>query len=193
MGEVIYSVDIPRLVVTINFPDLKDFTPINLLCRLHADSLVVPRGWTVIDNREERQRLFSAPITQEIIKSNPRRVDRQQNISEVLQPKERTDDAAEPATATNLFDFVNDEVVFETTDRESTDVTAELAQLLDTQATEALPWTPQFDRSGDLDGELRARGRLLGRAFGHFEESSQTSETSLDLVDSDHDQSHPEY
>ena len=193
MGEVIYSVDIPRLFVTINFPDLNDLTPINLLCRRHADSLVVPRGWTVIDNREERQRLFSAPITQEIIKSNPRRVDRQQDISEVLQPKERTDDAAAPATATNLFDFVNDEVVFETTDRESTDVTAELAQLLDTQATETLPWTPQFDRSGDLDGKLRARGRLLGRAFGHFEESSQTSETSLDLVDSDYDQSHPEY
>ena len=193
MGEVIYSVDIPRLFVTINFPDLNDLTPVNLLCRRHADSLVVPRGWTVIDNREERQRLFSAPITQEIIKSNPRRVDRQQDISEVLQPKERTDDAAAPATATNLFDFVNDEVVFETTDRESTDVTAELAQLLDTQATETLPWTPQFDRSGDLDGKLRARGRLLGRAFGHFEESSQTSETSLDLVDSDHDQSHPEY
>ena len=193
MGEVIYSVDIPRLFVTINFPDLNDLTPVNLLCRRHADSLVVPRGWTVIDNREERQRLFSAPITQEIIKSNPRRVDRQQDISEVLEPKERTDDAAAPATAANLFDFVNVEVVFETTDRESTDVTAELAQLLDTQATEALPWTPQFDRSGDLDGKLRARGRLLGRAFGHFEESSQTSETSLDLVDSDHDQSHPEY
>ena len=193
MGEVIYSVDIPRLFVTINFPDLNDLTPVNLLCRRHADSLVVPRGWTVIDNREERQRLFSAPITQEIIKSNPRRVDRQQDISEVLEPKERTDDAAAPATAANLFDFVNDEVVFETTDRESTDVTAELAQLLDTKATEALPWTPQFDRSGDLDGKLRARGRLLGRAFGHFEESSQTSETSLDLVDSDHDQSHPEY
>ena len=193
MGEVIYSVDIPRLFVTINFPDLNDLTPVNLLCRRHADSLVVPRGWTVIDNREERQRLFSAPITQEIIKSTPRRVDRQQDISEVLEPKERTDDAAAPATAANLFDFVNVEVVFETTDRESTDVTAELAQLLDTKATEALPWTPQFDRSGDLDGKLRARGRLLGRAFGHFEESSQTSETSLDLVDSDHDQSHPEY
>ena len=193
MGEVIYSVDIPRLFVTINLPDLNDLTPINLLCRRHADSLVVPRGWTVIDNREERQRLFSAPITQEIIKSNPRRVERQQDISEVLEPKERTDDAVAPAIAANLFDFVNDEVVFETTDRESTDVTAELAQLLDTQATEALPWTPQFDRSGDLDGKLRARGRLLGRAFGHFEESSQTSETSLDLVDSDHDQSHPEY
>ena len=193
MGEVIYSVDIPRLFVTINFPDLNDLTPVNLLCRRHADSLVVPRGWTVIDNREERQRLFSAPITQEIIKSNPRRADRQQDISEVLEPKERTDDAAAPATAANLFDFVNVEVVFETTDRESTDVTAELAQLLDTKATEALPWTPQFDRSGDLDGKLRARGRLLGRAFGHFEESSQTSETSLDLVDSDYDQSHPEY
>jgi len=193
MGEVIYSVDIPRLLVTVNFPDLNDLTPINLLCRRHADSLVVPRGWTVIDNREERQRLFSAPITQEIVKSNSRKAGMQQNICELGEVNKEKADNASRAAAANLFDFVGDEVVSENVDVESVDVTAELAQLLDTQATEALPWTPQFDRSGDLDGKLRARGRLLGRAFGHFDESTRTSETSLDLVDPDHDQSHPEY
>ena len=51
----------------------------------------------------------------------------------------------------------------------------------DLQETQAMPWTPQFDRTGDLDGRLRAKGRLLSRAFG------------FDDVDLDHDQQHPEY
>lgn len=104
----------------------------------------------------------------------------------------------------NLFDLVIDEYSVETTDRESADIgvdvraevvvadvsadiTDELAQLMDTQQTHALPWTPQFDRSSDLDGVLRARGRLLGRAFGHSEIDSEIREH-----DHDHDQSHSE-
>jgi hypothetical protein len=55
--------------------------------------------------------------------------------------------------------------------------------LLDTQETEAMPWTPQFDRSGDLNGKLRARGRLLGRAFGQNDVGSRNS---------NHEQSHSE-
>jgi hypothetical protein len=47
-----------------------------------------------------------------------------------------------------------------------------------------MPWTPQFDRTGDLDGRLRARGKLLSRAFGGFGETEH---------DADHDQQHPEY
>lgn len=68
IGEVIYEVDLRRLLVTIDFPDLTDATPVNLLCRRHADSLTVPKGWTIINNREEVQRLFSAPVTQEATK-----------------------------------------------------------------------------------------------------------------------------
>jgi hypothetical protein len=56
------------------------------------------------------------------------------------------------------------------------------------QETQAMPWTPQFDRTGDLDGRLRARGRLLSRAFGTFEASDQDHGG-----DHDHDQQHPEY
>ena len=79
----------------------------------------------------------------------------------------------------NLFDSVIDENSFDFTD--------ELAQLLDTQETEAMPWTPQFDRSGDLNGKLRARGRLLGRAFGQSEIGSRDQNH-----DHNHDQSHSE-
>ena len=57
-------------------------------------------------------------------------------------------------------------------------------ETIDPQETQAMPWTPQFDRTGDLDGKLRARGKLLSRAFGNFDDVDH---------DQDHDQQHPEY
>ena len=65
-------------------------------------------------------------------------------------------------------------------------------ETIDPQETQAMPWTPQFDRTGDLDGRLRARGRLLSRAFGAFDASGEGREIDQDQ-DHDHDQHHPEY
>ena len=207
VGEIIYEVDLRRLVVTIDFPDLNDASPVNLLCRRHADSLTVPKGWTIINNREEVQRLFSAPVTQEALKNNSRKVVRRQKVSEF------NEDEKDPAVISNLFDLIIDDHVFVTADHATVDaspslttditvdmtadITAELAQLMDTQETQALPWTPRFDRSGDLDGKLRARGRLLGRAFGHLDSSSSDDENHQENHkdshrDDDHDQSHSE-
>ena len=201
IGEIIYEVDLRRLVVTIDFPDLNDASPVNLLCRRHADSLTVPKGWTIINNREEVQRLFSAPVTQEVLKNNSGKVVRRQKLSGF------NEDEKDPAVISNLFDLVIDDHVFVTADHATVDaspsltaditaemtvdITAELAQLMDTQETQALPWTPRFDRSGDLDGKLRARGRLLGRAFGHIDSSSSDDENHQDSHH-DHDQSHSE-
>ena len=193
VGEVVYEVDLRRLLVTVDFPDLTDATPANLLCRRHADSLTVPKGWTIINNREEVQRLFSAPITQEVSKSDFRKVARRQKVSDL-------NDGERDSAIANLFDLVIDDHLFVTadsvtvdaivtTDNAKVDITAELAQLMDTQETQGLPWTPQFDRSGDLDGKLRARGRLLGRAFGHSESTGFEESNDDDL---DHDQFHPE-
>jgi hypothetical protein len=198
VGEVIYEVDLRRLVVTIDFPDLNDASPVNLLCRRHADSLTVPKGWTIINNREEVQRLFSAPITQEVSKNNSRKVVRRQSVSDF------NDDEMNPVTVANLFDLIIDDHLFATADHATvdagvnitteitTDITAELAQLMDTQETQGLPWTPRFDRSGDLDGKLRARGRLLGRAFGNTESSNDDENYQDSQCDRDHDQSNLE-
>ena len=205
VGEIIYEVDLRRLVVTIDFPDLNDASPVNLLCRRHADSLTVPKGWTIINNREEVQRLFSAPVTQEVLKNDSRKVVRRQRVCDL------NEDEKDPAVISNLFDLVIDDHLFVTADHATVDaspsltaditvdmtadITAELAQLMDTQETQALPWTPRFDRSGDLDGKLRARGRLLGRAFGHLDSSSSDDENHQENHrDShrDHDQSHSE-
>ena len=179
VGEVIYEVDLRRLLVTIDFPDLNDLTPMNLLCRRHADSLTVPKGWAIINNREEVQRLFSAPVTQQVVKESLQKGIKRQKTSDLNKSEK------DQIVMANLFDSVIDENAFDFTD--------ELAQLLDTQETEAMPWTPQFDRSGDLNGKLRARGRLLGRAFGQSEIGSrdQNDDHNHDH-NHDHDQSHSE-
>ena len=199
VGEVIYEVDLRRLVVTIDFPDLNDASPVNLLCRRHADSLTVPKGWTIINNREEVQRLFSAPITQEVSKNNSRKVVRRQSVSDF------NDDEMNRVAIANLFDLVVDDHLFATADHATVDagvnitaditadITAELAELMDTQETQGLPWTPRFDRSGDLDGKLRARGRLLGRAFGNTESSNDHENYQDSQCDHDHDQSNLEF
>ena len=141
------------------------------------------------------QRLFSAPVTQEVLKNDSRKVVRRQKVSDL------NEDEKDPAVISNLFDLVIDDHLFVTADHATVDasssltadITAELAQLMDTQETQALPWTPRFDRSGDLDGKLRARGRLLGRAFGHWDSSSSDDENHQDSHrDDDHDQSHSE-
>ncbi len=195
VGEIIYEVDLRRLLVTIDFPDLNGLVPTNLLCRRHADSLSVPKGWTIINNREEVQRLFSAPVTQQIVKDNSQKVIKRQKVSDFNKSEKDSDIIA------NLFDLVIDNNEFETMDRESADIgvesevdlTAELAQLMDTQETEAMPWTPQFDRSGDLNGKLRARGRLLGRAFGQSDVGSRDQNHEYSHERShDHEQSNSE-
>lgn len=194
VGEVVYEVDLRRLLVTVDFPDLTDAIPANLLCRRHADSLTVPKGWTIINNREEVQRLFSAPITQEVSKSDFRKVARRQSVSDF------NDDKMNPVVVENLFDLVIDDHLFATADHATvdagvnitTDITAELAELMDTQETQGLPWTPRFDRSGDLDGKLRARGRLLGRAFGNTDSISDQENYQDSQCDHDHDQSNLE-
>ena len=179
VGEVIYEVDLRRLLVTIDFPDLNDLTPMNLLCRRHADSLTVPKGWVIINNREEVQRLFNAPVTQQVVKESLQKGIKRQKTSDSSKSEK------DQIVMANLFDSVIDENAFDFTD--------ELAQLLDTQETEAMPWTPQFDRSGDLNGKLRARGRLLGRAFGQSDIGSRDPNHDHRRDHGhDHEQSHSE-
>lgn len=65
---VAYVIDPSKLLVSIDAPIPSDSSRMNVLCRRHADSLVVPKGWTINDNREKKQRLFSSPVTQKIEK-----------------------------------------------------------------------------------------------------------------------------
>ena len=51
----------------------------------------------------------------------------------------------------------------------------------DLEETKAMPWVPQFDRTDDLGGVLRPKGKLLSRAFG----LDETIEYPRPVVDED--------
>jgi hypothetical protein len=53
----------------------------------------------------------------------------------------------------------------------------------DLEETKAMPWTPQFDRTDDLGGVLRPKGKLLSRAFGLDETIEYPRPVVDDVVD----------
>lgn len=182
-GEVAYVIDTANLLVNIDAPIPRDSSRVNILCRRHADSLVVPRDWQIIDNRSKKQRLFSAPASQSVRAS-----------SRVSTKKQRREKNKTGAVIQDLFEFATRVVATPAREPEpvrepepiretvsASEVETE-TETIDPQETQAMPWTPQFDRTGNLDGRLVARGRLLSRAFGGFDESEL-----------DHDQQHPDY
>lgn len=157
-GDVAYVIDTANLLVSVDAPIPRDSSRVNILCRRHADSLVVPRDWTIIDNRTKKQRLFSAPALPK----------------PAVKKKAKSVKMKSVAVVSDLFEFATRVVAQPLPETE--------IEVEDPQETQAMPWTPQFDRTGDLDGRLNARGRLLSRAFGGFEDA-----------DADHNQQHPEY
>ena len=188
-GEVAYVIDTANLLVNIDAPIPRDSSRVNILCRRHADSLVVPRDWQIIDNRSKKQRLFSAPASQSVRAS-----------SRVSTKKQRSEKNKTGAVIQDLFEFATRVVATPAREPEPvrepepiretisvSEVETE-TETIDPQETQAMPWTPQFDRTGNLDGRLVARGRLLSRAFGGFEDAGQDQDH-----DQDHDQQHPEY
>jgi hypothetical protein len=150
----------------------------------------VPRDWQIIDNRTKKQRLFSAPASQSVRTSS-----RSSSVKKQKREKGKTG-----AVIQDLFEFATrvvaaparePEPILETVAVSEVETEIETKiETIDPQETQAMPWTPQFDRTGDLDGRLRARGRLLSRAFGASDASDQGHEIDQDH---DHDQHHPEY
>ncbi|MFZ9717014.1 MAG: hypothetical protein ACO3CH_06105 [Ilumatobacteraceae bacterium] len=208
-GEVAYVIDTANLLVNIDAPIPRDSSRVNILCRRHADSLVVPRDWQIIDNRTKKQRLFSAPASHSgrtASRSSSAKIQKREKgkASAVIQdlfefatrvvaaparepqPVREPEPVCEPDPVRETASARPDEVS-KVSVGEIEDVTE--IETIDPQETQAMPWTPQFDRTGDLDGRLRARGRLLSRAFGV---SSQDRDHEREH-DHDHDQQHPEY
>ena len=120
----------------------------NVLCRRHADAMVVPIGWTLDDRREQHPRLFkprqastaaaapapSAPVTPSRRKKKAATTEGEQlqidGTGEIPRPPETAlpVDLAEPSVA-------------------------------------AQAWQPDFDHDDDLDGLLEVSSPLLARAF----------------------------
>ena len=112
----------------------------SLLCRRHADSMLVPRGWTLDDRREEIPRLFNTrQLTGD--PSPAAKPKRRRSTSAGTQPEQLqidgTGEVERPEVAVDdSFDRADPE-----------------------------PWQPDFDIDDDLDGLLEVKSPLLARAF----------------------------
>jgi hypothetical protein len=141
-GAVAYGFDPDRLLVWLaTFDPEGERTRAGVLCKRHADSMVVPIGWTLDDRRDPKPPLFRAPRATRR-KRQPRR--------------------PQPAPAAQGAGLA-DELPLQAEGPTVADVTGAVPD--DPDATVALPWMPVFDARDDLDGLLHAESPLLARAF----------------------------
>jgi len=119
-----------------------------VLCRRHADTMVVPRGWTLDDLREPDLRLFRPPPpAPEPAAGVPLRRRR-------------------PAAATTA-----EQLPLEGPTPKDRPTDPEVEPSADPVAT---PWSPNFDDADDLGGLLAARSPLLARAFNGADRQRNT-------------------
>jgi hypothetical protein len=124
-----------------------------VLCQRHADSMVVPRGWTLDDLRDPDLHLFRPPASQDRERSR----------------RARSRTSTRPASEQLEFNVgAGDELVG---DAHVVSAGAQLKPGIEDESSVPLPepspepWTPTFDDDDDLDGLLTARSPLLARAF----------------------------
>ncbi len=123
-----------------------------VLCRRHADAMVVPRGWTLDDRREPRPRLFRSPIDDSGAIARPKRRRGRDSPSVAGQGGEQLE----------LVDTRPDiEMPAESFDAPAAHTVAGG----DVAGAPSPPWMPDFDVADDLDGLLQVRSPLLARAF----------------------------
>jgi hypothetical protein len=185
-ADVTYGFDAEHLVVWLDGFQAAPGVRCGVLCRRHADAMVVPLGWMLDDRREPVPRLFRPPAeapTGPMVRPRPKRPR--------VDPEQRTVQLqlGEYGAGADLASAVDDavsEVLAAATDEvpaaelgagprqepaPSTVVRAEPAAEAEPPVDEAAvepeirPWQPVFDESDDLHGLLKARGRLLSRAF----------------------------
>jgi len=128
-----------------------------VLCLRHADSMVVPRGWTLDDLRDPDLHLFRPPLSAPTQRRRTPRAQRERGVAEQL----RLDASVDP-----LPPVAADSNGANGQQAADAELGADYGVESDVESTvESGPWTPAFDEADDLDGLLDARGPLLSRAF----------------------------
>ena len=147
-ASVAYGMQAEDLVFWLDrLPELPDAVG-GVLCRRHADSMVVPRGWTLDDRRDPDLRLFRPPTA--------------------LPPPTRAQrprPARGPQPTGEQLEFGAAEPTAHVEPTAPDDPTAPVAGTPPVEPVPPAPWTPDFDEADDLDGLLSARSPLLSRAF----------------------------
>jgi hypothetical protein len=130
-------------------PDGPQSRQSGMICRRHADAMVVPRGWTLDDRREPRPRLFKVVDIDRT--SDMRRPSRsRQPVASVEPQPQLVFDGVEPDG--ELLDPITVGEIRPLGER-------------DPEETNAIPWRPVFDENDDLGGLMTPRSPLLSRAF----------------------------
>ena len=159
-ASVVYGMRAEDLVFWIDvLPDpLEDGA--GVLCLRHANSMVVPRGWTLDDLRDPDLHLFRPPLPAPTLRTRTPRPARGHAIGEQLRLREDADPVPAPTTG------------------EGPDVDPDCDRSRDPEpdtgpGPEGGPWTPSFDEADVLDGLLSARSPLLSRAFRIAERTTE--------------------
>ena len=143
-----YGIDAEHLVVWIESLDGAQSYRAGVLCRRHADSMVVPLGWMLDDRRDPVPRLFKS-----------------REAAPPAAPRARRHRSHASRDETGQLSLTDpDRVVAESA--EVPGVSAAAAAAPHEPDEPSAPWKPVFDQRDDLDGLLTARSPLLSRAFG---------------------------
>ncbi|HUF99144.1 MAG TPA: hypothetical protein VMM60_13525 [Ilumatobacter sp.] len=161
-----------------------------LLCRRHADAMVVPRGWTLDDRRQPTPSLFQtrryetrasaqtqaqmqapprvAATMETSIPPSTRRQVRQAAAHAVEQLQiDGTGPIARPSAdvIAAIDEPDHTESLAERTEEVALETAVHEAATPDSDATNFSEWRPEFDTDDDLDGLLETKSPLLSRAF----------------------------
>lgn len=129
-----------------------------VLCRRHADSMVVPRSWTLDDLRDPDLHLFRPP------EADPsRRRSRRSAGTDAAEAADAEQLALGVETATTPD--TNVEPVVDVTPMDAIPVDVAPIDVTVSPIDPAESWSPSFDDGDDLDGLLAASSPLLARAF----------------------------
>ncbi|MFM2079032.1 MAG: hypothetical protein RJA49_2922 [Actinomycetota bacterium] len=151
-AEVIYGIDADQLTVWIEPFDGAVGYRAGVLCRRHADAMVVPLGWVLDDRREVVPRLFKT---------------RESPAPSRVKPKRKRHASGVDETGQLELGVLPD-------DPDDTDgVERPAPEVAMGPRSGTAPWRPVFDQSDDLDGLLTADSPLLSRAFGRRDRRDQ--------------------
>jgi hypothetical protein len=168
-ADVSYGFDAEHLVVWLGGFQAAQGASSGVLCRRHADAMVVPLGWMLDDRRDPAPRLFRSPgeaPTGPMIRPRHKRVRPDPSTGTVQLQLGEYQVSTELAAA---VEQAVSEAIAIGRDLDQIDVPDPQddtpAGDADRHAADVAPWQPVFDERDDLQGLLKARGRLLSRAF----------------------------
>ena len=169
-AAVEYIIDPHSLLLTLQNYEVVGDERRSALCTTHGDRMSVPKGWSIDDRREDPPRLFKTPKSGVV----PAKASAKKSVTESKQKKK-------PVVRPMLFQ--TDKQVVEAVQEVQAPAARPVVRDADLEETKAMPWTPQFDRTDDLGGVLRPKGKLLSRAFGLDETIEYPRPVVDDVVD----------